>query len=151
MAMIGILNGPNLGRLGTREPSVYGSLTLEQIVQMLEAEADREGFTVNSFQSNHEGALIDRIEAWKDARCKGFLLNAGALTHTSYALRDAITGSAIPTVEIHLSNVHAREAFRSTSVLAPVCCGVISGFGVVSYQLGLIYLTRFLRDDLATA
>lgn len=146
MAMLGVLNGPNLGRLGIREPSVYGSLSLAEIVAILQAEAAREGDTVESFQSNHEGALIDQIEAWTDAGCRGILLNAGALTHTSYALRDAIKASGIPTVEIHLSNVHARETFRAGSVLAPVCCGVISGFGVSSYRLGLIYLTRFLGD-----
>jgi len=131
-----ILHGPNLNLLGTREPGVYGRVTLAQINAMLEEEAAARGVTLRILQSNHEGALVDAIHAavgWAD----GIIINAGALTHYSYALRDAIAGVGIPTVEVHLSNIHAREPFRHTSVIAPVCRGQIAGFGARSYLLAL--------------
>lgn len=131
-----VLHGPNLNLLGTREPEVYGSLTLSQIEAEMSAWGQRAGWNVESFQSNVEGALIDKMHAERD-RVAFQVINAGAYTHTSYALRDAIAGAGVPTIEVHLSNVYAREPFRHTSVLAPVCRGVICGLGLQSYLLGL--------------
>jgi 3-dehydroquinate dehydratase-2 len=134
-----VLHGPNLNLLGTREPEVYGSMTLEEIDTRL-AEKGREfGAELTSQQSNHEGALIDALQdarAWAD----GVLFNPGGFTHTSVALRDAITAIGIPVVEIHLSNVYARETFRHTSLISAVCAGKILGFGWKSYMLGLYAL-----------
>ncbi len=131
-----VLQGPNLNLLGARETDVYGDLTLEGIHELVHAHAARRHVAVEIFQSNHEGALIDRLHAAGDD-VDGVLFNAGAYTHTSLALRDAITAVSLPVVEIHLSNVHAREAFRHHSLLAPVCIGVIAGFGWRSYLLGI--------------
>ncbi len=137
---IGVLNGPNLDRLGKREPEIYGTRTLEDLRGLLEAEAAGLGVEVACAQSNHEGALIDQIGAWADAGFAGLLLNPGGLTHTSVALRDAVAGSGLRTVEVHLSNVHAREAFRHHSYLSPVCAGVIAGLGFEGYRAGLRWL-----------
>jgi 3-dehydroquinate dehydratase-2 len=131
-----ILHGPNLNLLGTREPAVYGSQTLDDINEALISHAADMDIKVRCFQSNHEGELIDALHdarGWAD----GVVFNPGAYTHTSVALRDAISAIEIPVVEVHLSNVYAREAFRHKSLLAPVCLGKITGFGWHSYLFGL--------------
>lgn len=130
------LNGPNLNLLGTREPGIYGRVTLAEIEQRLRALALSKGVEMEFRQTNHEGLLIDWIHAARGI-FDGVVLNAGAYTHTSVALRDAISAAGVPTVEIHLSNVHAREEFRHRSTIAPVCVGQIAGFGENSYFLGL--------------
>ena len=141
-----ILHGPNLNLLGQREPEVYGSATLADINAQLQGLAAQRGAEIQMLQSNHEGALVDAIQNaidWAD----GIVFNPAAYAHTSIALRDAIAAVGLPTVEIHLSNIAAREPFRKTSVIAPVCLGRISGFGPSSYTLGL----SALLDHLTTA
>jgi 3-dehydroquinate dehydratase-2 len=131
-----LLNGPNLNLLGTRQPEVYGRTTLDDIVDTATRHADRYGVGLRAEQSNHEGALVDILHVarnWAD----GVVFNAGAYTHTSIALRDAISSVGLPVVEVHLSNIHAREEFRHRSMLAPVCIGQIAGFGWRSYLLGI--------------
>ncbi|QYO63759.1 type II 3-dehydroquinate dehydratase [Leptolyngbya sp. 7M] len=141
-----VLHGPNLNLLGQREPTVYGATTLADINQMLEQEGRSLRVKVTAFQSNHEGALVDAIHA-AFGQHQGILINPGAYTHTSVAIRDAIAGVAIPTVEVHLSNVYKREAFRHHSYIAPVAVGQISGFGAESYRLGLLALVHYLRQQ----
>jgi 3-dehydroquinate dehydratase-2 len=141
-----LLNGPNLNLLGSREPGLYGAQTLAVIEAELRQRAAALKVELESFQSNHEGALVDRIHAAAGA-VDGILINAGAFTHTSIALRDALLGVAIPFVELHLSNVHAREPFRAQSYLADKAMGVISGFGPASYRLALEGLIERLRQQ----
>ncbi len=140
-----VLHGPNLNLLGKREPDVYGHTTLDDVRRDLDALAVQLDVQLQHFQSNGEGALIDRIH---DAMGKvdGIVFNPGGYTHTSVALRDALAGTAIPFVEVHLSNVHAREAFRHVSLLAPVAVGQVAGFGAASYLLGLRAITQWLRS-----
>lgn len=146
MIKILVLHGPNLNLLGTREPDVYGRMTLDDINQYLQTLAVDNNIEVQTLQSNHEGVLIDAIHEarnWAD----GILINPGAFTHTSYALRDAISGIDLPAVEVHLSNVYARETFRHKSVLAAICVGQISGFGWRSYEWGFQALLVHLQKE----
>ena len=140
-----LLNGPNLNLLGQREPGIYGSGTLASIEEQLRQEASAEGAELDCFQSNFEGALVERIHQAMGLS-QGILINAGAYTHTSIALRDALLGVAIPFVELHLSNTHARENFRQRSLLADRAVGVVSGFGPMSYSLALQGLLHHLRQ-----
>jgi 3-dehydroquinate dehydratase II len=137
-----LLNGPNLNLLGTREPEVYGSTTLADIEQRAALQASKAGATLRAFQSNHEGALIDRIHAAKKEGVTAIVINPGGLTHTSVALRDALTGVAIPFVEVHISNIHQREEFRHFSYLSGVAKAVICGFGVDGYRLAIDHLLQ---------
>lgn len=131
-----IINGPNLNRLGTREPSIYGTTTMEQCLNDLRLQYGG-AVELEYYQSNVEGFLIDTLQAADDAGCDGIVLNAGAYTHTSIALRDCIKSLRVPVIEVHLSNVHAREEFRHKSMLSAVCKGVIAGFGMDSYRLAV--------------
>ena len=140
-----VMNGPNLNLLGEREPAIYGGETMNSINDELRGMAASMGYEIAFFQSNSEGGLIDRLhEARLD--CAGVILNAGAYTHYSYALRDAIAAIKIPVVEVHLSNVNNRDEFRKNSVIAPVCCGSIAGFGKYSYMLGMYALDNKLGE-----
>jgi 3-dehydroquinate dehydratase-2 len=139
-----VLHGPNLNQLGSREPDVYGTTTLAEIDRRLEALAKERGAEIESFQSNHEGALIDRLQE-AQTRCDGVLINPAGLTHTSVALRDALAATDLPIVEVHLSNVFAREEFRHHSFVSPIAVGVVSGFGVASYRLGFQALLERLN------
>ena len=141
-----LLNGPNLNLLGQREPGIYGSGTLASIEDRLRQEATAAGAVLECFQSNFEGALVERIHQAMGAS-QGILINAGAYTHTSIALRDALLGVAIPYVELHLSNTHAREPFRHRSYLADRAVGVVSGFGAMSYSLALQGLIHHLQQN----
>jgi 3-dehydroquinate dehydratase-2 len=140
-----VLHGPNLNLLGTREPEVYGHATLADIDCGLATLAASLGVSVDTFQSNHEGALIDRIHAAARDGVAGILINPGAFTHTSIALRDAIAAVALPTVEVHLSNIHARESFRRRSHIAPVAVAQVAGFGAAGYGLALQGLVARLK------
>jgi len=131
------LNGPNLNRLGKREPSIYGSETLNDVENNLLEHIKNRGVTIKFCQSNHEGQLIDWIHEADDSEVQGIIFNPGAFTHTSYALRDAIASISVPVIEVHISNIHNREPFRHQSVLAAVCEGQISGLGTFGYQLAL--------------
>jgi len=141
---IGVIHGPNLNLLGRREPEIYGRMTLDAVDTQLEALADDLKISVRTFQSNSEGALIDQIHSWS-GEVSGLLINAGAYSHTSIALHDALLGVELPYVEVHLSNIYAREEFRHHSHLAGGAVGVIVGFGVESYLLGLRALCRWLQ------
>lgn len=136
MKKILVLLGPNLNMVGVREKGIYGNEDAASIEEQVKTYADSKGYEADVFQSNYEGTLIDRIHASKDVY-SGAVINAGALTHYSYALRDAIACVKIPFVEVHMSNIHAREEFRHTSVIAPVCAGQIAGFGKNSYFLAI--------------
>jgi len=141
-----VLHGPNLNLLGKREPHIYGSVTLEEINKFLLKEAERLGASLVSVQSNHEGILVDKIQE-SLGQYQGIIINAGAYTHTSVAIRDAIAAVKIPTVEVHLSNIYQRESFRHHSYIAPIAIGQISGFGPNSYRLGLQALIDYLRQN----
>ncbi len=141
MKRIAILNGPNLDRLGKREPEIYGSTTLADLErQLTEAFASQAELTF--FQSNHEGALVDKISALADAGIDGLVINGAALTHTSVALRDALLGSKLKAVEVHISNIYRREEFRHTSLTGPACVGVITGLGLEGYYAAVRFLLQ---------
>jgi 3-dehydroquinate dehydratase II len=140
MKKIAVINGPNLDRLGKREPQVYGNQTLDDLEQLLHQEKDSDAVSLMFFQSNHEGALIDKLGQLADEGYDGIIINPGGLTHTSVALRDSLAACAIPAVEVHISNVYQREEFRHRSFTAPVCCGVVSGLGFFGYKAALTYL-----------
>lgn len=141
MTSLLVLNGPNLNLLGLRRPEVYGTTTLADVEKLCRAETDRLGLTLDFRQSNHEGELVDWIQeggaAARAGDCVGAVLNAGAYTHTSVALHDAIEGAGLPVVEVHISNVHQREEFRHRSLISPVAAGIVVGFGVQGYVLAI--------------
>ena len=140
-----VIHGPNLNLLGSREPDIYGNTSLEEINGDLSSAAKEWGAEVEFFQSNYEGALVDRIQesqSWAD----GILINPGGLTHTSVALRDALAATELPIVEVHLSNIFAREEFRRNSFISPIALGLISGFGPMGYGLGLNALLEHLES-----
>lgn len=146
MPKILVVNGPNLNLLGRREPEKYGNLSFEQLNKHLEDMADEVGLELEFFQSNHEGELIDFIHSHAD-QADGMVLNPGALGHYSYALRDAIAAVNLPTAEVHVTNIAAREEFRHTSVIAPVCIGQISGFGFYVYAMALSYFADYSEEE----
>ncbi|MDE6264274.1 MAG: type II 3-dehydroquinate dehydratase [Paramuribaculum sp.] len=135
MEKILIINGPNLNLLGTREPGIYGNNTMDDVISGLRAEYS--DIEIEYYQSNHEGAIIDRLHAADKENFRGVVLNAGAYTHTSLAIADAIAAISVPVVEVHISNISARESIRHKSMITPVCRGIIAGFGVDSYRLGI--------------
>lgn len=137
MRKILILNGPNLNLTGTRQPDIYGSVTMGQCVEELQKSFDGR-LTIEERQSNHEGDIIDALQNAKSGGFDGVVLNAGGYSHTSVAIRDAITAAGVPVVEVHISNIYAREEFRRHSVISPVCMGVVAGFGLKSYELALM-------------
>lgn len=139
-----LVNGPNLNLLGTREPEIYGATTLSDVEALATATANEAGATITCFQSNHEGALIDRIHAAGKEGVAGIIINPGGLTHTSVALRDALAGVAIPFIEVHISNVHQREAFRHHSYLSAIARGVICGLGIEGYRMAIDFAAKKL-------
>jgi 3-dehydroquinate dehydratase II len=145
MARLLLLNGPNLGQLGRREPGIYGSTTLADIESMLRAQATAAGHELDAFQSDAEAELIQRIHAARDQGTAAIVFNPAAFTHTSVALRDALLAAQVPFIEVHLSNVAAREAFRHHSYFADIALGTIAGFGVTSYELALTAAMRHLK------
>lgn len=136
-----VLNGPNLNMLGTRQPEVYGSATIDDVVELCEKTAARHGRSVEHFQTNHEGAMIDRIHAAR-GRASAIVINPGGWTHTSVALRDALVIPEVPIVEVHVSNVHAREEFRHHSFVSPIATAVIAGLGVAGYAAAIEFLAQ---------
>lgn len=140
-----VLNGPNLNMLGSREPEKYGNLTLSDIETNLKEIANNHGVELETFQSNHEGELIDKIQSAK-ANTDGIILNAGGYTHTSVAIRDALAAVNIPTIEVHMTNIHAREEFRHTSLISAVSVAQVVGFGAKSYEYALIGLINLLNQ-----
>lgn len=144
MTQLLVLHGPNLNLLGTREPDTYGRVTLAAIDQRLKKRAEQAGIALDTFQSNHEGVLVDRVQAAHQDGTAFILINPGAFTHTSVALRDALLAVAIPFIEIHLSNIHAREAFRRQSYFSDVAVGVICGLGAQGYELALEFALKRL-------
>jgi 3-dehydroquinate dehydratase II len=141
MKKIAILNGPNLDRLGKREPEIYGRATLADLENALRAEFEGTA-QLEFFQSNHEGALLDKIAALTDAKFDALVLNGGAFTHTSVALRDALLGAHLPVVEVHISNIYKREDFRHRSLTAPACVAVITGLGLEGYHAAVRFLLK---------
>ena len=139
-----MVNGPNLNLLGNREPEVYGSTTLAEIEQQASAQAKAAGATLHCFQSNHEGELIDRIHAAKKEGVQAIIINPGGLTHTSVALRDALSGIGLPVVEVHISNIHRREDFRHHSYISGIAAGVICGLGVDGYRVAIDFVIKKL-------
>lgn len=140
------MHGPNLNTLGTRDPAIYGTTTLPQISEMLQKRGENLGVTVQNFQSNHEGALIDYLQSHA-GDADGIIINPGALTHYSIALRDALAAVKVPIIEVHLSNIYAREPFRHQSMIAPVCQGHIVGLGWRGYLLALEALVEFIGEQ----
>lgn len=140
-----VLHGPNLNMLGSREPDIYGTVTLDQVNRLLEKRGETLQAELDFYQSNHEGDLIDKIQAAEND-CSGILINPGALTHYSYALRDALAGTDLPLVEVHLSNIFSRESFRHHSVISPIASGVICGFGSESYIMGFEALVKIVKN-----
>lgn len=141
-----LINGPNLNLLGTREPEKYGCVTLYDIEQSLKSDADKNGIVLDCYQSNHEGEIIDKIHSAR-GNYDGIIINAGGLTHTSVSLRDAISSVSIPTVEVHMTNIHAREEFRHTSLISGVSVAQVVGFGADSYKYALEGLVSLLNKN----
>ena len=140
-----IINGVNMNMLGVREPQKYGNLTLKELEKELFAYSFELGIDIETYQSNHEGEIVEKIHSAKD-KFDGIVINAGAYTHTSVAIRDAISAVEIPTAEVHMTNIYKREEFRHHSYLAPVCVGQISGFGLDSYKLGLKAIVNYIEN-----
>lgn len=147
MADLLVINGPNLNLLGTREPEIYGAETLKDIAERLEKQAQAHGKTLDFFQSNHEGQLVDRIQQARQEKVQCILINPAAYTHTSVAIRDALLATSIPFIEVHLSNIHKRESFRHHSYLSDVAIGVICGLGSQGYDLALQAALRYCKPS----
>lgn len=146
MLKILLINGPNLNRLGKREPAHYGTATLHDVERSLEKQAEELQVNIVCFQSNHEGSIIDQLHEAEDQGINGIILNPGAFTHYSYAIRDAIAGIDVPVIEVHISNIHARESFRHQSVTAPVSAGQIVGLGVQGYNLAMQAIVSIAKE-----
>ena len=144
MELIAVVNGPNLNLLGSREPGIYGKTTWEEVRERLQKKAEEMGFKLDFFQSNHEGAIIDYLQGLP-GRARGLIINPGALTHYSYSLRDALAAIDLPAVEVHITNIHAREEWRSFSLVSQVVKGVICGLGVSGYGLALEAMAESIK------